>query len=64
VNDLLHNTTDVTIALGIIEWTEFCRCLVVVGVRIELVAGELYMNNVSTNNIADVQWHAPAFVRE
>jgi hypothetical protein len=39
MNDLLHNTTNVTIALGIIEWTEFCRCLVVVGVRFELGAG-------------------------
>jgi hypothetical protein len=37
MNDLLHNTTNVTIALGIIERTEFCRCLVVVGVRFELV---------------------------
>jgi len=55
MNDLLHNTTNVTIALGIIEWTEFCRCLVVVGVRIELVVGELYISNVSTNNVADVQ---------
>jgi hypothetical protein len=45
MNDLLHNTTNVTVALGIIEWTEFCRCLVVVGVRFELVAGELYVNN-------------------
>lgn len=55
MDDLLHNTTNVTIALGIIEWTKFCRCLVMVGVRIELIAGELYMNNVSTNNVADVQ---------
>ena len=39
MNDLLHNTTNVTIALGIIEWTEFCRCFVVVGMRFELVAG-------------------------
>ena len=53
--DLLHNTTNVTIALGIIEWTEFCRCLVVVGVRFKLVDGEFYMNDVSTKNIADVQ---------
>jgi hypothetical protein len=43
MNDLLHNTTNVTIALGIIEWTEFCGSLVVVGVRFELVAEELYM---------------------
>ena len=50
MNDLLHNTTNVAIAFGIIEWTEFCRCLVVVGVRIELVARELYISNVSTNN--------------
>jgi hypothetical protein len=51
VNDLLHNTTNVTIALGIIEWTEFCRRLIVVGVRFELVAGELYIRNVSANEV-------------
>jgi hypothetical protein len=38
MNYFLHNTTNVTIALGIIEWTEFCGCFVVVGVRFELVA--------------------------
>ena len=36
MNDLLHDTTDVAIALCKVERTELCRRLVVVGVRLEL----------------------------
>jgi len=36
VNNVLHNTTDVTIALSKIEVTETGRVFVVVGVRFEL----------------------------
>ena len=40
MDDLLHNTPDVTIALREVEGTELGRRLVVVGVRLELqVAG-------------------------
>ena len=36
VDDLLHDTLDVTIALSEVESTELGRRLVVVGVRLEL----------------------------
>jgi len=36
MNNVLHNTTDVTIALGKVEVTKSGRVLVVVGVRFEL----------------------------
>ena len=37
VDDFLHNTANVTITFSVIEWTELCRCFVMVGVRFELV---------------------------
>jgi hypothetical protein len=45
MNDILHNTANVAIALSVIQRTEFCRCLVVVGVCFELVgrAGVSYI---------------------
>ena len=43
MDDFFHDTANVTIALGVIKWTELCRCLVVVGVRFELVTGVAMM---------------------
>ena len=36
VNNFFYNSTDVSIALRVVEVAEFCRGLVVVGVRFEL----------------------------
>jgi hypothetical protein len=52
VNNFLHNTTDVTIALSVIKWTELCRCLIVVGVRFKLFPSSIKVNSVSMNNVA------------
>jgi hypothetical protein len=43
MDDFFHDTANVTIALSVIKWTELCRCLVVVGVRFELVTSGAMM---------------------
>lgn len=52
VNDFLHNTANVTITFGVIEWTELCRRFVVVGVRFELVIKKTSCKRCVVNNAA------------
>ena len=53
VDDLLHNTPDVTVALGEVEGTELSRRLVVVGVRLELeIAKRVRSSMLPLNEVA------------
>ena len=63
MNDGLDNTTDVAIALGVIEVAELRGRLVVVGVRLELFRKCLLDQNKREASTEDVRLRAIASVR-
>ena len=65
MDDVLHNTPNVTVTFREVEGTELRRRLVMVGVRLELeIAGYMSVKYVSIERIHYVRWHGSASVPE